>query len=182
MRGVDNHQQRISEQVERLQGLPPEYGLLPCRVQTVKRMPEGETEDKATSVPSMSPLLKIEELTDDIPFLNTISNFKSEQNKDPEVANIRDEMVRKRETLNLMMKAKEARKLAKIHLTRAQDKDKCHYDERHWKVNYKDGDLVWIFTPIRKVALSEKLLKLFYGPYMVTKRLSEVTYEVEPCD
>ncbi|GFS55734.1 transposon Ty3-I Gag-Pol polyprotein [Trichonephila inaurata madagascariensis] len=54
---------------------------------------------------------------------------------------------------NLMMKAEEARQLAKIHLTRLQDKNKHRYDERHQTVNYKDGDLVWIFTPIRKVGL-----------------------------
>ncbi|UYV71199.1 hypothetical protein LAZ67_8002143 [Cordylochernes scorpioides] len=36
--------------------------------------------------------------------------------------------------------------------------------------------------PIRKVGLSEKLLKRYFGPYKVTKKLSEVTYEVEPVD
>ncbi|GFT83728.1 transposon Ty3-I Gag-Pol polyprotein [Trichonephila clavipes] len=81
-----------------------------------------------------------------------------------------------------MVKAEEARQLEKIHLARAQHKDKCRYDERHWTVNYKDGDLVWIFTPIRKVGLSEKLLQRYFGPFRVTKRLSEVTYEVEPCE
>ncbi|GFT78939.1 transposon Ty3-I Gag-Pol polyprotein [Trichonephila clavipes] len=65
---------------------------------------------------------------------------------------------------NLMMTPEEARQLVKIHLTRAQDKDRCRYDERHRTVNYNDGDLVWIFTPIRKVGLSEKLLKRYFGP------------------
>ncbi|GBN08327.1 hypothetical protein AVEN_274516-1 [Araneus ventricosus] len=85
---------------------------------------------------------------------------------------------------NLMTKAEEVRQLAKIHLTKAQDKDKSRYDESHWTVSYKEGDLVWIFTPILKVGLSEKLLKRIYifGPYRVIKRLSDVTYEVEPCD
>ncbi|GBM68120.1 Transposon Ty3-I Gag-Pol polyprotein [Araneus ventricosus] len=45
---------------------------------------------------------------------------------------------------NLMTKAEEARQLAKIHLTKAQDKDKSRYDERHRTVSYKEGDLVWI--------------------------------------
>ncbi|GFY77629.1 hypothetical protein TNIN_427511 [Trichonephila inaurata madagascariensis] len=44
-------------------------------------------------------LLKIEELTEDIPFFNTITNFESEQNKGPEEANIREEMVRKKDSL-----------------------------------------------------------------------------------
>ncbi|GBL98739.1 Transposon Ty3-I Gag-Pol polyprotein [Araneus ventricosus] len=83
---------------------------------------------------------------------------------------------------NLVTKAEEARQFAKIHLTKVQDKDKSRYDERHRTVSYQEGDLVWIFTPIRKVGLSEKLLKRYFGPYRVTKRLSDVTYEVEPCD
>ncbi|GBO12937.1 Retrovirus-related Pol polyprotein from transposon 297 [Araneus ventricosus] len=66
---------------------------------------------------------------------------------------------------NLMTKAEEARQLAKIHLTKAQDKDKSRYDERNRTVSYKERDLVWIFTPIRKVGLSEKLLKRYFGPY-----------------
>ncbi|GBM21050.1 Retrovirus-related Pol polyprotein from transposon 412 [Araneus ventricosus] len=45
---------------------------------------------------------------------------------------------------NLVTKAEEARQLAKIHLTKAQDKDKSRYDERHRTVSYKEGDLVWI--------------------------------------
>ncbi|GBM80684.1 Transposon Tf2-8 polyprotein [Araneus ventricosus] len=51
---------------------------------------------------------------------------------------------------NLVTKAEETRQLAKIHLTKAQDKDKSRYDERHGTVSYKEGDLVWIFTPIPK--------------------------------
>lgn len=47
---------------------------------------------------------------------------------------------------------------------------------------YIPGDLVWIFTPVRKVGLSEKLLKRYFGPYRVLRQLSDVTYEVEDCD
>ncbi|GBN10062.1 hypothetical protein AVEN_273545-1 [Araneus ventricosus] len=39
------------------------------------------------------------------------------------------------------------------------------------------------FTPVRKVGLSEKLLKLYFGPYLVVQQLSDVPYgfeELEP--
>ncbi|GFY71421.1 uncharacterized protein TNIN_484401 [Trichonephila inaurata madagascariensis] len=41
------------------------------------------------------------------------------------------------------------------------------------------GELVLVFTPFRKDGLSEKLLRRYFGPYRVVKKLSEVTYEVE---
>ncbi|UYV77980.1 hypothetical protein LAZ67_15003090 [Cordylochernes scorpioides] len=49
-------------------------------------------------------------------------------------------------------------------------------------MDYNVGDLVWIFIPIRKVGLSEKLMKRYFGPYRVNRKLSDVTFEVEPVD
>ncbi|GBM30062.1 Methionine adenosyltransferase 2 subunit beta [Araneus ventricosus] len=37
-------------------------------------------------------------------------------------------------------------------------------------------------NPVRKVGLSEKLLKKYFGPYQVVRKLSEVTYEVQDFD
>ncbi|GFW05057.1 transposon Ty3-I Gag-Pol polyprotein [Trichonephila clavipes] len=49
-------------------------------------------------------------------------------------------------------------------------------------VSYAPGDLVWVYTPVRKVGLSEKLLRRYFGPYQVLRRLSAVTYEVQDFD
>ncbi|UYV69952.1 hypothetical protein LAZ67_7001313 [Cordylochernes scorpioides] len=49
----------------------------------------------------------------------------------------------------------------------------------HRSVEYRVGDLVWVFTPVRKTGLSEKLLKKYFGPYKITRKVSEVNYEVE---
>ncbi|GFW29521.1 transposon Ty3-I Gag-Pol polyprotein [Trichonephila clavipes] len=49
-------------------------------------------------------------------------------------------------------------------------------------VSYAPGDLVWIYTPVRKVGLSEKLLRRYFGPYQVLRRLSAVTYAVQDFD
>ncbi|GFW82953.1 transposon Ty3-I Gag-Pol polyprotein, partial [Trichonephila clavipes] len=61
-------------------------------------------------------------------------------------------------------RAEESRQLARVHtLRKAQDKDRRRYDSKHQMVSYAPGDLVWIYTPVRKVGLSEKLLRV--GPY-----------------
>ncbi|GFW90363.1 transposon Tf2-11 polyprotein [Trichonephila clavipes] len=65
---------------------------------------------------------------------------------------------------------------------RAQDKDRRRYDSKHQMVSYAPGDLVWVYTPVRKVGLSEKLLRRYFGPYQVLRRLSAVTYEVQDFD
>ncbi|UYV72119.1 hypothetical protein LAZ67_9001873 [Cordylochernes scorpioides] len=82
----------------------------------------------------------------------------------------------------LVTRAEEARQLSRSRLLQSQAKDRRLYDQKYTPVYYQKDDLVWVFTPIRKVGLSEKLLKRYFGPYRVTKKLSEVTYEVEPVD
>ncbi|UYV75684.1 K02A2.6-like, partial [Cordylochernes scorpioides] len=82
----------------------------------------------------------------------------------------------------LVTRAEEARQLSRSRLLQSQAKDRRLYDQKHTPVYYQKDDLVWVFTPIRKVGLSEKLLKRYFGPYKVTKKFSEVTYEVEPVD
>ncbi|GFS54814.1 retrovirus-related Pol polyprotein from transposon 297 [Trichonephila inaurata madagascariensis] len=79
----------------------------------------------------------------------------------------------------LVTRAEESRQLARIRTLEAQHRDKTRYDARHRSVSYRPGELVWIFTPVRKVGLSEKLLKCYFGPYRVVRKLSDVTYEVE---
>ncbi|GFY31223.1 transposon Tf2-6 polyprotein [Trichonephila clavipes] len=79
-------------------------------------------------------------------------------------------------------RAEESRQLARVHTLRAQDKDRRRYDSKHQMVSYAPGDLVWIYTPVRKVGLSEKLLRRYFGPYQVLRRLSSVTYAVQDFD
>ncbi|UYV72292.1 K02A2.6-like [Cordylochernes scorpioides] len=79
----------------------------------------------------------------------------------------------------LVTNAEDARQLARLNILKAQEKDKSRYDKSHRSVQYRAGDLVWVYTPVRKQGLSEKLLKRYFGPYKVVRQLSEVTYEVE---
>ncbi|GBM24332.1 hypothetical protein AVEN_202319-1 [Araneus ventricosus] len=49
----------------------------------------------------------------------------------------------------------------------------------HRPVNYIVGELACFFTPVRKVGLSEKFLRRYFGPYRITRRLSYVTCKVQ---
>ncbi|UYV71173.1 hypothetical protein LAZ67_8002033, partial [Cordylochernes scorpioides] len=80
---------------------------------------------------------------------------------------------------HLVTNAEDARMLACLNILQAQSKDKERYDKKHQEVTYKEGDLVWVFTPVRTVGLSEKLLKRYFGPYRVIRKISSVNYQVE---
>ncbi|UYV63068.1 K02A2.6-like, partial [Cordylochernes scorpioides] len=80
---------------------------------------------------------------------------------------------------HLVTNAEDARMLARLNILQAQSKDKERYDKKHQEVTYKEGDMVWVFTPVRTVGLSKKLLKRYLGPYRVIKKISRVNYQVE---
>lgn len=77
-------------------------------------------------------------------------------------------------------RAEETRQLARIHIQQQQLSDAARYNSRHREVHYNTGDRVWVWTPIRRQGLSEKLLHRYFGPYKIVQRLSDVTYEVLP--
>ncbi|UYV80091.1 hypothetical protein LAZ67_18001653, partial [Cordylochernes scorpioides] len=80
---------------------------------------------------------------------------------------------------HLITTAEEARHLAQLHHYRGQEKDRVYYDRKYRPVNYNLGDQVWLFIPVRNVGLSEKLIKKYFGPYHITRKLSPVNYEIE---
>ncbi|UYV71013.1 K02A2.6-like [Cordylochernes scorpioides] len=82
----------------------------------------------------------------------------------------------------IVTRAEETRQLARLHTLRAQEGNKRLYDAKHREMSYQPGDKVWIFIPVRKIGISEKLIKRYFGPYRVTRRISDVTYEVESLD
>ncbi|UYV74014.1 hypothetical protein LAZ67_11001834 [Cordylochernes scorpioides] len=79
----------------------------------------------------------------------------------------------------LPLQAEEARQIARHHTFKAQETNKTNYEARHTGKIYEPGDLVWILIPIRHVGFSEKLLRQYFDPFRVTKKISDVTYEVE---
>ncbi|KAK8777518.1 hypothetical protein V5799_029140 [Amblyomma americanum] len=79
-----------------------------------------------------------------------------------------------------LQRAEEARRLARLRIKDQQRSDARRYNLRRRNAEYKPGDQVWVWTPIRRRGLSEKLLRRYFGPYKVLRRLGELDYEVIP--
>lgn len=80
---------------------------------------------------------------------------------------------------DFLQRAEEARQLARYRIRRQQQIYARHYNRRHRETRYEPGDKVWVWTPVRRRGLSEKLLSRYFGPYEVVRRLSDLTYEVK---
>lgn len=65
--------------------------------------------------------------------------------------------------------------LVKENLTKAQKKQKTHYDKKSKPQNLKAGNEVLVF----ETAIRNKLQLEWNGPFQVRKQVSEVDYEVE---
>ena len=65
-------------------------------------------------------------------------------------------------------------KAARSNLKSAQNKMKLHYDENALNRNYEPGDKVLALLPIP----GKPLQAIYYGPYTVDKKLSDVNYIV----
>ncbi|KAM7290480.1 DDE-type integrase/transposase/recombinase [Ixodes scapularis] len=77
-------------------------------------------------------------------------------------------------------RAEEVRQLARLRIKAQQRVDTGRYNLRRRDVHFQPGDRVWVWTPIRRRGLSEKLLKRYFGPYKVLRRLGDLNYEVMP--
>ena len=73
----------------------------------------------------------------------------------------------------------EARELVKHNLMESRLKQKQQYDKKHRDVKFEIGQKVLIYSKIRKVGLSSKLLNLYYGPYVIVSKVGPVTYICE---
>ncbi|KAM7293325.1 DDE-type integrase/transposase/recombinase [Ixodes scapularis] len=77
-------------------------------------------------------------------------------------------------------RAEEVRQLARLMIQDQQRVDAGRYNLRRRDVHFQPGDRVWVWTPIRRRGLSEKLLKRYFLPYKVLRRLGELNHEVMP--
>ena len=69
--------------------------------------------------------------------------------------------------------------LARENLKVSSSNQKKQYDHRSKEVGFSEGDLVWYYCPARKKGLSPKLQKKWSGPYTVTRRISDILYEIK---
>lgn len=82
----------------------------------------------------------------------------------------------------LMNRAEESRQLARTYTLISQSNQKARYDSAHTDPLYRLGDLVWVWKPDRKVGLSEKLMRRYFGPYEVIRQSSPVNYVIRAAD
>lgn len=76
-------------------------------------------------------------------------------------------------------RAEESRQLAQHRTLASQQTQVIRYNDKHRQVNYCVGDLVLVWSPVRVVGRSEKLLSRYFGPYRITQPTSDVNYEIE---
>lgn len=79
-----------------------------------------------------------------------------------------------------LQRAEEARQLARTRIKEQQHTDARLYNLRRRHQEYTPGDRVMVWIPIRRRGLSEKLLRRYFGPYKVTRRLGPLVYEIVP--
>lgn len=73
----------------------------------------------------------------------------------------------------------QAHDLAKETLKIESDRQKSCYDFRVDRCLYCAGDVVWLYNPRRKKGVTPKLQRPWEGPYLVTKRISDVLYCIQ---
>lgn len=79
----------------------------------------------------------------------------------------------------MLEKTLAARNIAVENIHNKQTIDKERYDDKHRHVEFKPGDQVKVFTPIRKVGRSDKLLLRWFGPYYILEKKGDVDYLVQ---
>jgi hypothetical protein len=63
-------------------------------------------------------------------------------------------------------------------IEKAKERDRKHYNKKRRDVEFNKGDKVWLFTDLTKIGLSPKLSCKWHGPYVITKKLSKLNYEL----
>jgi hypothetical protein len=72
-----------------------------------------------------------------------------------------------------------AHQVAREKIKMRSDKQKKYYDLKVHGHRYDRGQFVWLHNPARKIGISPKLVRSWEGPYVVVKRMSDVTYRVQ---
>ena len=67
---------------------------------------------------------------------------------------------------------------ARERLNLAHNRQKDYYDRKTHGLRFKPGDSVWLWSPVVEKGVAPKFHVPWTGPYKVTKRLSDVTYEI----
>ena len=80
---------------------------------------------------------------------------------------------------SLRSRIQHAHEVAREHLNVAAKRSKAIYDTKISVNRYKVGDLVWCLDESRKVGITPKLERIYEGPFLVTKRFSELYFLIQ---
>ena len=78
----------------------------------------------------------------------------------------------------LANKLQQAYHLTRKRLKTSTDYQKRHYDLKAKKQSLKNGQHVWVYDPARKVGVWTKLISHWKGPFIVIKKIDDVSYKI----
>ena len=68
---------------------------------------------------------------------------------------------------------------ARQKLKCASEIQKYYYDMKSFGSRFKVGDVILLYHPLKKIGIKPKLQCYWKGPYVVTKRINNVNYEIK---
>ena len=80
--------------------------------------------------------------------------------------------------INVRKKLDQAYDVARDHLQLAHKRQKNYYDRRTRGKRFKQGESVWLHTPVLEKGVAPKFHEPWTRPFKVKKQLSDVTYEI----
>ena len=80
---------------------------------------------------------------------------------------------------HLKKKLKENHDIARRHLKKSAIYQKRRYDLKAKKQTLRKGQAVWAYEPARKIGICTKLTSRWKGPFIVEKRIDDVTYRIK---
>ena len=69
-----------------------------------------------------------------------------------------------------------AHDIARRHLAANAKRQKSTYNIKLQVNNFKAGDMVWLLHKSRKVGVNQKLEKLYDGPFLVKRKITDVNF------
>ena len=80
---------------------------------------------------------------------------------------------------DLQSKFAQVHEKAREHLKKSSDYQKKHYDIKSEKRSLEKGQAVWLYDTTRRVGVCHKLTSKWKGPYVVVKKIDDLTYMVK---
>jgi hypothetical protein len=82
----------------------------------------------------------------------------------------------------LRKRMNEVHKDAIINQTRSKVRAAKYYNKKAVDFEYEENDLVWVLDQKRTVGLSPKLQPIYKGPFIITRKMNPLNYEIKPTD